>query len=97
MSELMLDHVRNMVARVSQDMRQMGDVNQQSLDTILNALNDLAGNVLALEAVVGAMLKKYPVEAGEAKDWLKDHLAPTGGEAPVAEGLIDYMVTGKRE
>ena len=95
MSQLMFDHVGSLLQKVSQDLRQMHDETTGEIDKIMGALDDIAANVLAVEAVVGTMAKKYPVDLADVQAWLKAHLVDSG-EVSKAEAMAEYLVTGKR-
>ncbi len=93
MSDLMLDHLRNLVTKISAELQEIGNAHTDNTDKILGALDDMAANVLAMEGVLAAMLKKYPVDEADAKAALRNRLGAEPSET--ANKLIEYLVSGK--
>lgn len=95
MSDEILVKVEGLLKSVSDDVSR---VYQESLDnneTFLGALDDVAANVLALQAVIAAMLKKYPIAAADAKAWLQANMDTEGQGAEKAEAVVDFLIGDK--
>lgn len=95
MSQLMLDHVGSLLQKVSQDLRQVGDAATTQMDGVMGVLDDIAANLMGLQAVVGAMLKKYPVEQAEVRAWLAEHVNEKGA-ADKIESIADFLVSSSK-
>lgn len=95
MSDEILVKVEGLLKSVSDDVSR---VYQESLDnneTFLGALDDVAANVLALQAVIAAMLKKYPIAPADAKAWLQANMDTEGQGAEKAEAVVDFLIGDK--
>lgn len=96
MSDLMLSQVQHMLSRVNDEVQKMGDITEERASTVLGAMDDLAANFLALQAVVEAMLKKYPIDASDAEAVLNRQLANVDGDAPKARQLLAEMMDASK-
>lgn len=97
MSELMLNQIQHMLHNVSDAVQTMGDSSTHNIDVIMGALDDMAANVMATQAVVATMLKKYPVELAEVEAWLKQDIQNPEGIPATTLAVTRYLVTGKSE
>lgn len=97
MSELMLNQIQHMLQNVTDSVQQMGDSNGKNLDVIMGALDDLAANVMATQAIVAVLLKKYPVELEEVTEWLRRDLADSDKIPTTTMAVTKYLVTGKKD
>ena len=61
------------------------------MDTVLGAIDDLAANLFATQAILCIMLKDKPVDAAAAKAWITKQ---AGGAAntPKALELVDLLL-----
>jgi hypothetical protein len=48
--------------------------------------------VLGLQSIIAAMVKKYPVDADEAKDWLKANMDAEGEGTDKAAAVVDFVL-----
>ncbi|MDX2223513.1 MAG: hypothetical protein SFV21_12235 [Rhodospirillaceae bacterium] len=92
MSDFMLSQVQGLLNKVSDDIDRMGKTTNTQLDSVLGAIDDLAANIFATQAVVAMLLKKHPVSAEEAKDWIRGQ---TSGDATPKANAIIEMMTGR--
>ena len=93
MSDFMLSQVKGLIGKVSDDMENLAESNAKHADMLLGAIDDLAANLFATQAVLSVMLKNNPIAAEEAKAWIRAQAAAAGQEAPKAEAMVDYIVT----
>ncbi|MBF0307085.1 MAG: hypothetical protein HQL41_15690 [Alphaproteobacteria bacterium] len=84
-----------MLQKVSQDLRQVGDATTTQMDGVMEVLDDVAANLMALQAVVGAMLKKYPVDKADVHAWLTEHVNERGAAEKI-ETIADFLVTSSK-
>lgn len=92
MSDFMLSQVQGLLNKVADDIDRMGKTTNTQLDSVLGAIDDLAANIFATQAVVAVLLKKHPVAAEEAKAWIRGQ---TNGDAtPKASAIIDMITSG---
>jgi hypothetical protein len=54
----------------------------------------MAANIMATQAVVAVLLKKYPVELQEVMDWLSQDIQNEGEVPARTAGVAKYLVTG---
>ena len=93
MSDFMMSQLQGLLGKVSDDLEKMGRTTNAHLDNVLGAIDDLAANVFATQAVLAMLLEKNPVDPEKAKAWIA---AQTGDDAtPKANAIID-MITAKK-
>ena len=95
MSDFMMSQVKGLLSKVSDDMEGLAVSNTEQFELLLGAIDDLAANMFATQAVMTLMLKKTPVDAEEAKAWIRKQAEAAGQEAPKAEAMVDYLIPGK--
>lgn len=94
MSDFMVSQVKGLLSKVSEDMANLAVSNSGHAEVLLGAIDDLAANLFATQAVVACMLKNNPVYAEEAKTWIREQAESAGQKAPKAESMVDYIVSG---
>jgi hypothetical protein len=93
MSDFMMSQLQGLLGKVSDDLEKMGRTTNAHLDSILGAIDDLAANVFATQAVLAVLLEKNPVDPAKAKAWIA---AQTGEDAtPKATAIIDIILAKK--
>ena len=92
MSEGMIDQVQGLLKTVSDDVNRLYGESLANNETFLVALDDVAANVLGLQAVIAALVQKYPVDGEVAKAWLKDNMDPEGQGTEKAEAVVDFVL-----
>ena len=95
MSDFMMSQVKGLLSKVSDDMEGLAESNTDQFEMLLGAIDDLAANMFATQAVMTILLKQTPVDAEEAKAWIREQAAAAGKEAPKAESMVDYLIPGK--
>lgn len=91
MSDFMMSQVQGLLAKVADDLEKMGDTNTSQTDMLLGAINDLAANMFATQAILCVLLRDHPVDPKQVKAWIA---AQTGSpdEAPKAQGIVDMLL-----
>ncbi len=92
MSDSMIEKVQGLLNTVSEDVNRLYDEALKNNETFLEALDDVAAHVFGLESVVAAIAKKYPIDADEAKAWLKANMDPDGQGTEKAEAVVDSLL-----
>jgi hypothetical protein len=94
MSDFMMSQLQGILGKVSDDLEKMSRTTNAHLDNVLGAIDDLAANVFATQAVLAIMLEKNPVDAKRAKAWIE---AQTGsaGATPKAHAIVDLLLAKK--
>ncbi|MFL2770267.1 MAG: hypothetical protein ACJZ9F_04585 [Rhodospirillaceae bacterium] len=94
MSDFMMSQVKGLLSKVSEDMENLADSNADHANLLFGAIDDLAANIFATQAVIACMAKKNPVDAEEAKSWIREQAELAGQKAPKAEEMVDYILAG---
>lgn len=92
MSEGLIDQVQGLLTTVSDDINRMHAETLANNETFLEALDDVAANVLGLQAVIAALVKTYPVDGAVAKAWIAENMDSEGQGAEKAEAVIDFLL-----
>ena len=91
MSDFMMSQVQGLLAKVADDIDKMGKTTAAQTDTLLGAINDLAANIFATQAILCVLLRDHPVDPNKVKAWIN---AQTGnGEAPKAHAVVDLLLS----
>jgi hypothetical protein len=91
MSDFMLSQVQGLLTRVGDDLEKMGRTHNAQMDTVLGAIDDLAANLFATQAILCMMLKDKPVDAAAAKAWVTQQ-AGGASNAPKALEVVDLLL-----
>jgi hypothetical protein len=94
MSDFMMSQLQGLLGKVSDDIDKMSSSTNAHLDNILGAIDDLAANVFATQAILAVMLEKNPVDAQKVKAWI-DAQTGTSGTTPKAHAIVDMLVAKK--
>jgi hypothetical protein len=95
MSDFMMSQVKGLLSKVSDDMENLADTNASHAEMLLGAIDDLAANMFATQAIMSCMLKNNPVTTEEAKAWVREQAEAAGQEAPKAEAMVEYLIPGE--
>lgn len=91
MSDFMMSQVQGLLAKVSDDLDKITKTNNAQVDMLLGAIDDLAANLFATQAILGVMLKEHPVDAAQVKAWIANQTgSPT--DAPKAQAIVDLLL-----
>ncbi|MGE3474612.1 MAG: hypothetical protein AB7H70_02265 [Rhodospirillaceae bacterium] len=96
MSEFMMSQVQGLLAKVSDDLDKMNRTANATTDMLLGAINDLAANLFATQAILCVLLKDHPVDAAKVKEWIASQ---TGNamEAPKAQMVVDQLLAAAKK
>lgn len=92
MSEGLIDQVQGLLQTVSDDVNRLYGESLANNESFLEALDDVAANVLGLQAVIAALVRKYPVDAEVAKAWLQENMDTEGQGTEKAEAVVDFVL-----
>ena len=92
MSEFMLSQIQGMLNKVTDDMNKMGETNEAQLLTVLEAINELAANLFATQAIMAQMAETSEVDADAAKAWIVAQLDGDASQAPKSVEMVDQLL-----
>ena len=92
MSEFMLSQIQGMLNKVTEDMNKMGETNEAQLMTVLEAINEMAANLFATQAIMALMVGGKELDAEAAKAWIQAQMTEEGMEAPRALEMVDQLM-----
>jgi hypothetical protein len=95
MSDFMMSQVQGLLGKVADDLDRMGKSTAAQSSVILDAINDLAANVFATQAILIELLRTHPVDAANVKAWINAQTQAGGTEAPRALAAVDQILSGK--
>ena len=95
MSDFMMSQVQGLLGKVADDIDRMGKSTAAQSTVILDAINDLAANMFATQAVLVEVLRTHPVDAAKVKSWIDAQTQANGSEAPKALAVVDQLLSGK--
>ncbi len=96
MSDFMMSQVQGLLAKVSDDLDKITKTNNAQVDMLLGAINDLAANLFATQAILGVLLKDHPVDAAQVKAWIASQTgSPT--DAPKAQAIVDIILSSAKK
>ncbi len=90
-----LDNVHSMLGQVSADIKESGDTTHGKIDELFDVMDDLAANILAVQAVTSALCKKYPIEMDNVNAWIEENMNTEGQGAEKTAMLAEYLTTNK--
>jgi hypothetical protein len=94
MSEFMMSQVQGLLAKVSDDLNKMEKTTTAQTDMVLGAINDLAANLFATQAILCTLLQQHPVDAKQVKAWIAKETG-SDTEAPKAQAIVDMLLAKK--
>lgn len=94
MSDFMMSQLQGLLGKVSDDLDKMSRTTNAHLDGILGAIDDLAANVFATQAILGVMLEKNPVDAAKVKALIAAQTGDPNG-TPKANAIVDMLLAKK--
>lgn len=92
MSEGLIERVQGLLQTVSDDVNRLYNESQGNTETFLEAMDDVAANVLGLQSIIAAMVKKYPIDADDAKAWLTANMDAEGQGTEKAAAIVDFLL-----
>lgn len=95
MSEFMMSQMQGLLAKVSDDLDKLSKTHTAQADVVLGAINDLAANLFATQAILCTLLRDHPVDPAKVKAWIADQTGSTT-EAPKAQAMVDILLAEKK-
>ena len=92
MSDFMMSQVQGLLAKVSDDLEKMGETSTAQTDMLLGAINDLAANMFATQAILCVLLRDHPVDPAKVKAWISKQTDVGGTPAPKAHAIVDMLL-----
>ncbi len=97
MSEFMMSQVQGLLAKVVDDLDKMGKTTNAQTDMLLGAIDDLAANLFATQAILCVLLRDHPVDPAKVKAWIAGQTG-NATDAPKAHALVDLLLAdGKKK
>ena len=92
MSDFMMSQVQGLLGKVADDVNKVGKTQAAQMDMMLGAINDLAANLFATQAILCPLLKDHPVDADKVKAWINAQ-TEDGDETPKAHAAVDLLLS----
>lgn len=93
----MLSQVQSTLETVGTDLKRLSTQQDEQSATLLEAFENLSAHMVALEGIVAVLAKSQPVDFDTVRTWIKDRTGTPEGEYTDAEGIAEYLLTGKSE
>lgn len=97
MSDFMMSQVQGLLAKVTDDLEKMNKTQNAHTDMVLGAINDLAANLFATQAILCAVLKDHPVDPAKVKAWIADQTGGSPDDAPNAHAIVDMLLKSAKK
>lgn len=92
MSDFMMSQVQGLLGKVADDIDRLTNSTASQANMTLSAINDLAANVFATQAILSVMLRDHPVDPAKVKAWINEQTQAAGTEAPKALAVVDQLL-----
>ncbi len=92
MSDFMMSQVQGLLGKVADDIDKMSKTTANQSDMLLGAINDLAANLFATQAILCVMLREHPIDPAQAKAWISKQTNVSGSDAPKAHAIVDMLL-----
>jgi len=97
MSDFMMSQVQGLLGKVADDIDRMSKTTSVQSEMLLEAINDLAANMFATQAILCVLLRDHPVKVADVKEWIAKQTAGSGTDAPKAQAVVDLLLTFDNE
>jgi hypothetical protein len=97
MSDFMMSQVQGLLGKVADDIDKMTRATAGQGDMLLGAINDLAANMFATQAIVVAMLRDRPVDGAKVKAWINQQTEAAGTDAPKTLAIVDQLIADAKK
>ena len=91
MSDFMMSQVQGLLAKVADDIDKMGRTTVAQTDMLLGAIDDLAANLFATQAILCVLLREHPINPAEVKTWINDQTG-SATDTPKAHAIVDMLL-----
>ncbi len=92
MSDFALAQVAELIAKVTNDVRRMGELSAEQSQEILRVVDDLAAGLMAVQAIVAVQVKANPVDSDAVHAWLTTHMDPDGESTEKARTIATILM-----
>ncbi|MFN3077637.1 MAG: hypothetical protein ABT940_12290 [Alphaproteobacteria bacterium] len=75
MNDAAISQIVDTLTGLTRDINNMANVTKEQVSMVLGALDDIAAHTLAMQGIVGAILKKVPVDGAEVAAWIESQTA----------------------
>ena len=96
MSDFMMSQVQGLLSKVADDVDKMGKTQAGQMEMVLGAINDLAANLFATQAILCTLLKEHPVDADQVKAWINSQ-TESEDDAPKALAAVDLLLSDAKK
>jgi hypothetical protein len=97
MSDVMLAQVNSLLTNLARDIQVVGDNTHTQFSRLMEAMDDIAAHMLAMQGIIAAMLPTNPVDPAVVKEWIGERTDAVGGDGSKAKALANLLITGKLE
>ncbi len=91
MSDFMISQVQGLLAKVADDIDKVGKSANAQTDVLLGAIDDLAANLFATQAILCVLLRDHPVDPAKVKGWINAQTSAPS-DAPKAHAIVDMLL-----
>ncbi len=92
MSDFMMSQVQGLLGKVAEDIDKMSKSTSAQGEMLLEAINDLAANLFATQAILCVLLRDHPVDPAKVKEWITKQTDVGGTPAPKAHAVVDMLL-----
>ncbi len=92
MSVFMMSQAQGLLGKVADGIDKMGKTTASQSDMLLGAINDLAANMFATQAILCVLLRDHPVDPAKVKEWIDIQTSAGGTDAPKAHAIVDMLL-----
>jgi hypothetical protein len=92
MSDFMMSQIQGLLGKVADDIDKMSKSTTAQTEMLLGAINDLAANMFATQAILCVLLRDHPVDPAQVKAWISDQTRAGGIETPKAHAIVDMLL-----
>jgi len=92
MSDFLMSQVQGLLGKVAEDIDKMSHTTAAQSEMVLGAINDLAANLFATQAILCVLLRDHPVDPTKVKEWINKQTAANGTDAPKALAIVDMLL-----
>jgi len=92
MSDFMMSQVQGLLGKVADDIDKMNRSTAAQGDMVLGAINDLAANLFATQAILCVLVRDHPIDSAKVKEWITKQTQAGGTDAPKALAIVDMLL-----
>ncbi len=92
MSDFMMSQVQGLLGKVSDDIERMSKTTASQSEVLFGAINDLAANLFATQAILCVLLRDHPIDPAKVKAWITTQTTAGGTDAPKALAIVDMLL-----